>query len=61
MAIKLIEDGNLWNLDIVERTMLFDLKFTNRLEHLFINILDFKMAIKNQTIEEYFKWLILYK
>ena len=61
LACKLIEDRNLWNIDIVYNLNIFDLKYTNKFEHLFLNLLDFKMYVKPCLFEEYFKWLQLYK
>ena len=61
LAVKQIEDRNIWNIDIVHNLNIFDLKHTNKLEHLFLNLLDFKMYVKPKLFEEYFKWLLLYK
>lgn len=60
-AVKYIEDRNIWNIDIVNTLSLFDLIHTNKYEHLFLNVLDFNMHVKNKLFEEYFKWLVLYK
>ena len=61
LAVKLIEDRNIWNIDIVTNLNIFDLRHTNKYEHLFLNILDFKMFVNPRLFEEYFKWLQLYK
>ena len=54
-GIKFLDDRLYWNLDIVERTNLFDLERTNKWEHLILNMLDFNMSIHHTKIEQYFK------
>ena len=61
LAIKFLEDCRYWNKDIVDYTMLYDLKETNYFEHLFINAIDFNLYIEPSITESYFKWLTLYK
>jgi hypothetical protein len=46
LAIKYLEDRRYWNKDIVDNTMLFDIKDTNNFEHLFLNIIDFNLHIE---------------
>ena len=60
-GIKFLEDRVFWNIDFVERTNLFGLYHTNKWEHLYLNILDFKMSIHQSEIEQYFKQLIHYR
>lgn len=61
LAIKNLEDRVYWNKDIVDYTMLYDIKETNNFEHLFLNLIDFNLHIENPISESYFKWLTLYK
>ena len=45
LAIKNLEDRVYWNKDIVDYTMLYDLKETNYFEHLYLNLIDFNLCI----------------
>ena len=60
LAIKNLEDRVYWNKDIVDFTLLFDIKETNNFEHLFLNLIDFNLHIDHTVSESYFKWLTLY-
>jgi hypothetical protein len=59
-ALKFADDRYFWNVDIVEKLGLFDLKSTNLFEHMFLNLLDFELYVGEQEFDEYFKWFILY-
>ena len=61
ISVKYIVDRNIWNVDLVNVLALFDLKNTNKYEHLFLNVLDFNVFVQTRLYEEYFKWLVLYK
>ena len=61
LVVKFIEDKPKSNRHYAERISLFDLKFTNELEHLVLNISDFQINAGSVIVEEYFKWLLLYK
>ena len=61
LSIKYYEDRVIWNIDFVEKTQLFDLQLVNKLEHLYIKMCDFDLKVENRKVEEYFKWLQLYK
>ena len=41
--------------------MLFEISETKKLEHLFLNLIDFNLHIEQEQSEQYFKWLVLYK
>ena len=58
--MKYIDDRYFWNIDIVEKLRIFDLKATNKFEHLFLNLLDFSMYVSPSEFDEYFKWFVLY-
>ena len=59
-SLKYVDDRYFWNIDLVEKLRLFDIKATNKFEHLFLNLLDFELYVSQSEFEEYFKWLILY-
>ena len=61
LMVKFIEDNPKNNNFYSGRISLFDLKFTNELEHLVLNMSDFQINIESKTVEEYFKLLLLYK
>ena len=61
IASKFWEDRYFWNVDVVEKLELFSLKDTNRYENLLACILDFEFAVSIETVQEYFKWLVLYQ
>lgn len=61
MATKYWEDKYFWNIDVVEKIKVFDLKQTNKFENLFVLLLDFEFKVDNEIFEEYFKWLVLYQ
>ena len=61
VASKYWEDRYFWNVDIVEQLQLFTLEETNHFENLFTCILDFNFFTPIETVQEYFKWLVLYQ
>lgn len=61
LAVKYWEDRVYWNNKVVEKLQIFDLKTTNKFENLFIELIDFKLNVKNEVFDEYFRWLAVYK
>ena len=59
-SLKYLDDRYFWNIDLVEKLRVFDLKSTNKYEHLFLNLLDFELYVSDPDFDEYFKWLIIY-
>ena len=45
LAIKNFEDRLYWNKDIVDHTLLYDIKETNNFEHFYVNLIDFNLHI----------------
>ena len=60
-ATKYLEDRYFWNIDIVNHLKLFDIKVTNRYEHIFLNLLDFNIGLCTKEFESYYKWLVIYQ
>jgi hypothetical protein len=61
IATKYWEDRYFWNVDVVEKLKLFNLSDTNRYENLFVAILEFRFYVPIETVQEYFKHLMLYQ
>ena len=45
VSVKYLVDRNIWNIDMVNILALFDLKNTNKFEHLFLGLLDFNTYV----------------
>ena len=60
ISIKWLDDRYYWNSDVCDKLTLFDVQATNKYEHLFLNLLDFKMSVHHSKFDSYYKWLLLY-
>jgi len=60
-AIKYWEDKYFWNIDVVNKLKIFDLRHTNLYEHLFLELIKFNLAVTKEEFDRYFKLLTIYK
>ena len=61
VATKFWEDKYFWNIDVVRKLKIFDLKYTNKYENLIIGLTDFELAVEKETFDSYYNWLRVYK
>jgi len=61
LAIKYWDDIYFWNVDVVNRLKMFDVKTTNDFENMFLRILDFNMWVDPSIFEQYFIGFAKYK
>jgi hypothetical protein len=61
LASKFWEDRYFWNIDILDKMKVFSIEATNKYENIMTVLLDFNFYVEPETVEQYFKWLVLYQ
>ena len=60
LATKYWDDRYFWNVDVAKVTKTFCLSEITHFEHLFLQLLEFRLKVENQDFALYFRWLHSY-